>query len=124
MRNGLEEKVDSVEKRMEKLGSDVQKIYENQIDLKYVLDKLTGLEDRSRRNNLRIDGIKHCVISVRIRSYSGPYFPGFGLNNSKYGRFLCSKTDKKETWNDCEEKVQDKFVQKLVLDGIEIELAR
>ena len=22
----------------------------------------------------------HCVKSVRIRSYSGPYFPGFGLN--------------------------------------------
>ena len=22
----------------------------------------------------------HCVKSVRIRSYSGPYFPAFGLN--------------------------------------------
>ena len=30
----------------------------------------------------------------RIRSYSGPYFPTFGLktdkNNSEYGHFLCS----------------------------------
>ena len=46
----------------------------------------------------------HCVISVRIRSYSGPHFPAFGLNvdliysarmrenadqnNSEYGHFL------------------------------------
>ena len=36
----------------------------------------------------------HCVKSVRIRSYSGPYFPAFGLNtdqyNSEYGHFLRS----------------------------------
>ena len=42
-----------------------------------------------------------CVKSVRIRSYSGPYFPAVGLNtkriqentdqnNSKYGHFLRS----------------------------------
>ena len=35
----------------------------------------------------------HCIISVRIRSYPGPYYPAFGLNteryqnNSEYGRF-------------------------------------
>ena len=27
---------------------------------------------------------KHCVKSVRIRSYSGPHFPVFGLNTEKY----------------------------------------
>ena len=27
----------------------------------------------------------HCVESVRIRSYSGPYFPTFGLNVKKCG---------------------------------------
>ena len=27
----------------------------------------------------------HCVISVRIRSYSGPYFPTFRLNTKRYG---------------------------------------
>ena len=36
----------------------------------------------------------HCMKSVRIRSYSGPYFPAFGLNadqnNSEYGHFLRS----------------------------------
>ena len=75
---------------MQKLESDIQEIYEYQIDPKYVLNKLTELEDRSRRNNIRIDGIKET---------------------------------KGETWNDCEEKVQDMFAQKLGLDGIEIERA-
>ena len=32
----------------------------------------------------------HCVKTVRIRSYSGPYFQVFGLNNSEYGHFLRS----------------------------------
>ena len=35
---------------------------------------------------------EHCVKSVRIRSYSGPCFPAFGLNtdqnNSEFGHFL------------------------------------
>ena len=88
--NNLEEKVDNVEKRMEKLDSDIQEIYEYLIDPKYVRDKLTELEDRSRRNNIRIDGIKET---------------------------------KGKTWNDCEEKVQDMFAQKLGLDGIEIDCA-
>ena len=34
--------------------------------------------------------IDNCVKSVRIRSYSGPYFPTFGLNNSEYGHFVRS----------------------------------
>ena len=56
--NNLEEKVDNVEERMEKLDSIIQEIYEYQIDPKYVQDKLTELEDRPRRNNIRIDGNK------------------------------------------------------------------
>ena len=32
----------------------------------------------------------HCVKSVRIRSYSGPYFPTFGLNTERYGVSLRS----------------------------------
>ena len=27
----------------------------------------------------------HCVKSVRIWSYSGPYFPAFALNTERYG---------------------------------------
>ena len=29
--------------------------------------------------------LQHCVKSVRIRSYSGPHFPAFGLNTERYG---------------------------------------
>ena len=29
--------------------------------------------------------IIHCVKSVRIQSYSGPYFPAFRLNKERYG---------------------------------------
>ena len=32
--------------------------------------------------------IQHCVKSARIWSYSGPYFPAFGLNMERYGVFL------------------------------------
>ena len=37
----------------------------------------------------------HCVKSVRIRSYSGPYFPAFGLNaeRSPYSVQMQEKTD-------------------------------
>ena len=41
----------------------------------------------------RFSGSKQCVKSVRIRSYSGPYFPAFGLNNSEYGLCLKSGTN-------------------------------
>ena len=26
----------------------------------------------------------HCVKTVRVRSYSGPYIPAFGLNTERY----------------------------------------
>ena len=32
----------------------------------------------------RLLEVKHCVKSVRIRSYSGAYFPTFGLNTERY----------------------------------------
>ena len=34
--------------------------------------------------------IVYCLKSVSIWSYSGPYFPAFGLKNSEYGHFFCS----------------------------------
>ena len=62
--NDLEEKVNNVEENMCKVKEDLKDIYEYQIDLYYMNDslknirnKLTELEDRSRRNNIRIDGI-------------------------------------------------------------------
>ena len=33
---------------------------------------------------------KHCVKSVRIRSFSGPSFPAFGSNMERYGVFIRS----------------------------------
>ena len=33
---------------------------------------------------LRITYFSQCVKSVRIRSFSGPYFPAFGLNTERY----------------------------------------
>ena len=41
--------------------------------------------------------IKHCVKSVRIRSYSGPYFPAFGLNTERYS-VLSALERKIELW--------------------------
>lgn len=53
-------------------------------------DKLRVLEDRGRRNNLKIDGIKE---------------------------------SEKETWEECEEKIQEVLEKKLNISGIEIERA-
>ena len=40
---------------------------------------------------------KHCVKSVPFRSYSGPYFPAFGLNTKRYSaRILLSYQSKKK----------------------------
>ena len=45
-----------------------------------------------------------CVKNVRIRSYSGPHFPAFGLNTERYGvsprnQFECGKRRTKITPN-------------------------
>ena len=39
--------------------------------------------------------IIHCVKSVLIRSFSGPYFPAFGLNTERYSVQIRENTDKK-----------------------------
>ena len=36
------------------------------------------------QQNIDIFTQKHCVKSVRIRTYSGPYFPTFRLNTERY----------------------------------------
>ena len=62
--NDLEERVNNLEGNMCKVKEDLKEIYEYQIDPDYVNDsladiinKLTELEDRSRRVNIRIHGI-------------------------------------------------------------------
>ena len=53
----LEKKFEKLEENMKDVDARVQDIYEHQVDPHYLLDKLVELEDRSCRNNLRIDGI-------------------------------------------------------------------
>ena len=40
----------------------------------------------------------HCVKSVQIRSFSGPYFPVFSSNTEKYGP---EKTSYLDTFHEC-----------------------
>ena len=56
----LEEKVAKAEKKVEKLQEQINELWDCQIDperLQFTERKIVELEDRSRRNNLRIDGI-------------------------------------------------------------------
>ena len=59
--NVLEKKVQNIKEKAEHLDERIREIYEWQLDPEYVHNKLVELEDRSRRNNLRIDGIKEKV---------------------------------------------------------------
>ena len=51
------EKVQKCQEKAEHLDEQIREIYEWQLDPEYFHNKLLYLEDRSRRNNLRIDGI-------------------------------------------------------------------
>ena len=56
----LEEKVAKAEKKVEKLQEQINELWDYQVDLERLElteRKVVDLEDRSRRNNLRIDGI-------------------------------------------------------------------
>ena len=39
----------------------------------------------------------HCLKSVRIRSFSDPYFPAFGLNTERYSAFLLIQSGYEKT---------------------------
>ena len=58
-------------------------------------------KDYSFGYNLQFEGIqiKHflCVKSVRIRSYSGPHFPAFGLNISLYSVQIQENADQNKS---------------------------
>ena len=59
--NVLEEKVQKCQEKVEHLHERIRERYEWQLDPEYVHNKLVDLEDRSRANNLRIDGVKKKV---------------------------------------------------------------
>ena len=52
--NQLKGKVNNAEKKVADIEHRIEEIYDYQIDLDYIEQKLIDLEDRSRRNNLRI----------------------------------------------------------------------
>ena len=64
--NVLEEKVQKCQEKAEHLHERIRERYEWQLDPEYVHNKLVDLEDRSRANNLRIDGVKKKSEKVRI----------------------------------------------------------
>ena len=80
----LEEKVQNMQRKVSSSEEKVEEIYDYQIDPDKVGKKLTDLEDRSRRNNLRID---------RAAEENG------------------------ESWDDCEQKVKEVFMDKLELEN-------
>ena len=47
-----------MEENLEHIESRLQEMYGYELDLAFIEDKLIDLEDRARRNNLKVDGIK------------------------------------------------------------------
>ena len=56
--NVIEKKLEKLETESDNLEDKVQDIWDYQIDPDYIQHKLIELEDRSRRNNIRIDGLE------------------------------------------------------------------
>ena len=57
-KNVLEDKVARVEQNLGHIENRIREMYDYQLDPSFIEDKLIDLEDRSRRNNLRVDGSK------------------------------------------------------------------
>ena len=53
----MKEEINKVKKDLKELDKNINEVQQDLLDPKYVSSKLIELEDRSRRNNLRIDGI-------------------------------------------------------------------
>ena len=99
--NDLEERVKKCRENMCKLKKDRKEIYEHQTDPGYVNDsltdirkRLTELEDRSRRNNIQIDG---------------------GIAEEPRETW--------ETWEECERKVQHLLSEELDINDVVTERA-
>ena len=56
--NVIEKKVEKLKTELDSFEDKVQDIWDNQINSDYIQHKLIELEVRSRRNNIRIDGIE------------------------------------------------------------------
>ena len=52
----------------------------------------------TKSENIQNGRLEHCVKSVRIRSYSDPHFPAFGLNTERYGKMWTRITPNTNTF--------------------------
>ena len=84
----LKSSVEHTDADLNDLSDRVDEIYDYQVDPEYVTNKLIDLEDRSRCNNLKIEGISE---------------------------------SRNETWEECEEKIQKVFNEKLGIKNAQIE---
>ena len=57
MQEKIKEEINKIKKDLKDLDKNINEVQQDLLDPKYVSSKLIELEDRSRRNNLRIDGI-------------------------------------------------------------------
>ena len=53
----MKEEINKIKKDLKDINNNIHEVQQDFLDPKYVSPKLMELEDRSRRNNLRIDGI-------------------------------------------------------------------
>ena len=56
-KNDFKQQIESLEKKHENICVKVDEVYDTQIDQEFLYNKLIELEDRLRRNNLRIHGV-------------------------------------------------------------------
>ena len=95
----LQEKIENLGERHESICKQVDEIYEyqNEIDPEYINNKLTDLEDRSRRNNLRIYGITETNDEIweKCEEHADQVFSQkLGLKNIRIERAHCAKRKK------------------------------
>ena len=63
--NEVDEKITCFESRLQKTEETLKEVYDYQVDPEYIKERFDEMEDRSRRNNVRVDGIKECEGETR-----------------------------------------------------------
>ena len=91
---------------------------DNQLTVRIHIDLVKIINAIHKLKNLNL----HCLKSVRIRSYFGPYFPAFGLNTERYGVYIISCLRlatllKKRLWHMCIPVNFAKFLRKPFLQN-------
>ena len=98
----LKSSVEHTDADLNDLSDRVDEIYDYQVDPEYVTNKLIDLEDRSRRNNLRIDGISESrneTWGECEEEIQEVFNEKLGIKNVQIERAHCSKRDKSNNNN-------------------------